>query len=106
MGVKMYLSHRGKNIRLRVFGNRPLRKVFGPKNDHLIDDCNKLYNEELTKLYSSPNIILLMKSRKMGWTEHVTRMGTGELYTRFWWENLTERDHFKNIGVERRITFK
>jgi hypothetical protein len=61
--------------RLRVFENRVLRRIFGPKRDEITGKCRKLHNAELYILYSSPNIISQVKSGRMGWTEHVTRMG-------------------------------
>jgi hypothetical protein len=51
--------------RLRVFENRVLRGIFGPKRDDVTGDWRKLHNEELHNLYSSPNIIRIIKSRKM-----------------------------------------
>jgi hypothetical protein len=61
--------------RLRVFENRVLRRIFGPKRDDVTGDWRKLHNEELHNLYSSPNIIRMMKSRRMRWAGHVSRMG-------------------------------
>jgi hypothetical protein len=61
---------------LRVFENRVLRRIFGPKRDEVTGDWRKLHNEELCKLYSSPNIIRMIKSRRMRWAGHVARMGT------------------------------
>jgi hypothetical protein len=63
--------------RLRVFHNRVLRRIFGPKRDEVTGEWRRLHNEELNDLYSSPNIIRVMKSRRMGWAGHVTRMGEG-----------------------------
>jgi hypothetical protein len=51
--------------RLRVFENRVLRRIFGPKGDEVTGDWSKLHNEELHNLYSSPNIIRMIKSRRM-----------------------------------------
>jgi hypothetical protein len=58
-----------------VFENRVLRKVFGPKRDEVTGEWRKLHNEELNDLYSSPNIVLVVKSRRMRWAGHVARMG-------------------------------
>jgi len=60
--------------RLRVFENRVLRKVFGPKRDEVTGEWRKLHNEELRDLYSLPNIVWVVKSRRMRWAGHVVRM--------------------------------
>jgi hypothetical protein len=62
--------------RLRVFENRVLRRIFGPKRDEVTEDWRKLHNEELHNLYSLPNIIRTIKSRRMRWEGHVTQMRT------------------------------
>jgi hypothetical protein len=61
--------------RLRVFENRLLRRVFGPKRDELTGEWRKLHNEELKDLYSLPNIVWAVKSRRMRWAGHVAHMG-------------------------------
>jgi hypothetical protein len=58
-----------------VFENRVLRRIFGLKRDEMTGDWRKLHNEELHNLYSSPNIIRMIKSRRMRWAEHIARMG-------------------------------
>jgi hypothetical protein len=58
-----------------VFENRVLRRIFGPKRDDVTGEWRKLHNEELHILYSSPNIIRQIKSRRMRWAGHVARMG-------------------------------
>jgi len=63
--------------RLRVFENRVLRRVFGPKRDEVTGEWRKLHNEELRVPYSLPNIVRVVKSRRMGWAWHVARMGEG-----------------------------
>jgi hypothetical protein len=61
--------------RLRVFQNRVLRRIFGPKRDEVTGEWRKLHNEELHNLYSSPDIIRQVKSRRRRWAGHVARMG-------------------------------
>jgi hypothetical protein len=61
--------------RLRMFKNRVLRRIFGPKRDEVTGEWRKLYNEELHDLYSSPSIIRVMKSRWMRLVGHVGRLG-------------------------------
>ena len=61
--------------RLRVFENRVLRNVFGPKRDEVTGEWRKQHNEELNNLYSLPNIMRVVKSRRMRWAGHVARMG-------------------------------
>ena len=63
--------------RLRVFENRVLRRIFGPKRYEVTGEWSKLHNEELNDLHSSPNIICMMKSRIMRWAGHVACMGIG-----------------------------
>jgi hypothetical protein len=58
-----------------VFEIRVLRRIFGPKRDEVTGEWRKLHNEELQIMYSSPNSIRLIKSRRMGWAGHVARMG-------------------------------
>ena len=63
--------------RLRVFENRVLRRVFGPKRDEVTGEWRKIHNEELSDLYSLPNIVRVVKSRRMRWAGHVARMREG-----------------------------
>jgi hypothetical protein len=63
--------------RLRVFERRVLRRIYGPKRDEVTGDWRRLHSEELNGLYSSPNIVRVMKSRRMRWAGHVVRMGVG-----------------------------
>ena len=56
---------------------RVLRRVFGPRSDEVMGDWRKLHNEELSNLYSLPNIVRVVKSRRMRWAGHVARMGEG-----------------------------
>ena len=58
-----------------MFENRVLRRVFGPKRDEVRGEWRKLHNEELRDPYSLPNIVRVVKSRRMGWAGNVARMG-------------------------------
>jgi hypothetical protein len=64
--------------RLTVFENRVLRRIFGSKRDEARGEWRTLHNLELNDLYLSPNIIRVLKSRRMGWAGHVARMGEKE----------------------------
>jgi hypothetical protein len=61
--------------RLKVFENKVLRRILGPKRDEVTEGWRKLHNEELHDFYSSPSIIRIIKLRRMKWAEHVARMG-------------------------------
>jgi hypothetical protein len=60
-----------------VFENRVLRRIFGPKRDEVTGERRKMHNGELHNLYSSPDIIRQIKSRRMRWAGHVARVGEG-----------------------------
>jgi len=77
-----------------------LRRIFGPKRGEVRGEWRKLHNEELNDLYSSPNIVWVIKSRRMRWAGHVARMGKGDMYTGFWWGNLRDRDHWEYPDVD------
>jgi len=64
-----------EECRLRAFENRVLRRIFGLKKDEVTGEWRKLHNEELNDLYCSPNIVLVVKSRRMIWAGHVARVG-------------------------------
>jgi hypothetical protein len=64
-----------EELRLRVFESRVLSRIFDLKREEVTGDWRKLHNEELHNLYSSPNIIRMIKSRRMRWAGHVARMG-------------------------------
>jgi len=61
--------------KLRVFENMVLRGIFGPSMDEVTGEWRRLYNEEINDLYCSPNIVWVIKWRRMRWAGHVARMG-------------------------------
>jgi len=75
-----------KERKLRVFENMVLRKIFGPRRDEVTGEWRRLCNEELNDLNSSPNIVRVIKSRRMRWTGYVARMGEERGCMGSWWE--------------------
>ena len=65
----------GEERKLRVFENMVLRRIFGPRRDEVTGEWRRLHNEELSDLNSSPNVVRVIKSRRMRWAGHVVRMG-------------------------------
>jgi len=61
--------------KLRVFEDRVLRRIFGPRRDEVTGEFRRLHNGELNDLYNSPNIVRVIKSRRMRWAGHVARIG-------------------------------
>jgi hypothetical protein len=82
-----------------VFVNSVLR-IFRLKRDEAKGSWRKLHNEELHNLYSLPNIIRMIKSKRMKRAGHVTQMGGGGMHIGYWWESQKERNHQEdqNIG--------
>ena len=93
---------------MRVFENRVLRRIFGPKGDEVTGGWRKLRNQEFNDLYCSPNIVRVIKWRRMKWAGHVARMGErrGVVYTGFWWGNLRERGQLEDRGLDGKIILR
>jgi hypothetical protein len=92
--------------RLRVFENRVLRRIFGPKRYEVMGEWRKLHNGKLHNLYSLPDIIRQIKSRRMRWVGHEARMGEGRNVYRVLVGKPRERDHLKEQGVDGRMGSK
>jgi len=94
--------------RLRVLGNRVLRRIFGSKRDEATGEWRKLHNEELNDLYSSPNINIVraMKSRRMRWAGHVARMGERRAVYRDLVGKPEGKNHLEDPGIDGRIIFR
>jgi len=86
--------------KLRVFENMVLRIIFGPRRDEVMGEWRRWHNEELNDLYSSPNIVRVIKSRRMRWAAHVACMGEERGCIGSWWGNRRERDHWEDLDVD------
>jgi len=73
--------------------NMLLRRIFGPRSDEVTGEWMRLHKEELNDLYCSPNIVRVIKWRRMRWAGHVARMGKERWCIGSWWGNRRERDH-------------
>jgi hypothetical protein len=95
-----------EECRLRVFENRGLRRIFGPNRDEVTEEWRRLHDKELYALYSSPNIIRVIKSKRLRWARHVTRMGESSGTYRGLVGKREGRGQLENSDVEGRIILK
>ena len=92
--------------RLRVFGNRILRRVFGPNREEVTGERRKLHKEDLRDLYSLPNIVRVVKSRRMRWAGHEARMGEGRGVHRVLVGKPNGKSHWGDPDVDGRIILR
>jgi hypothetical protein len=105
MGVKLGLWHQGNNVDLKIFENRVLRGISGPKRNEKIRDWRILHNDKLHNLYSSPNIIRSIKSRRIRLAGHAA-LENRKIHTGFWCESQKERNHQEYLAVGGKIILK
>ena len=92
--------------RLRVFENRVLRRIFGPKRDGVTGEWRKLHIEKLNDLYSSPNIVRVIKWIRMRWAGHVARMEEGRGVHRVLVGKPKGKNHWRDQDVDGRIILR
>ena len=92
--------------RLRLFGNSVLRRIFRPKREEVTREWRKLQNEERNDLYSSPNIVRVIKLRRMRWAGNVARMGERRGVYIFLVRKLRVRGHLGEPSVDGRIILR
>jgi hypothetical protein len=83
-----------------------LRGIFGAKRDEVTGEWRKIHNEELNNLYCSPNIVRVIKLRRMRWAGHIACMRRGEVCTGCGWGNHQESDHLGDPGIDGRIILR
>jgi hypothetical protein len=91
---------------LRVFENKVLRRIFGSKRDVVTGEWKRLHNKELYALYSSPDIIRVIKSKRLGWAGHVASTGERRGAYSVLVGKPEGRNHLEDPGVDGRIILK
>jgi len=99
-GCETWSLTRREGRKLRVFENMVLRRIFRPRRDEVTGESRRLHNEELNDLYSSPNIVRVIKSRRMRWAGNVARKGEERGCIGSCWGNWREGDHWGDLGVD------
>jgi len=89
-----------EETKLWVFENMVLRRIFGPRRDEVTGEWRRLHNEELNDRYSSPNIVRVIKSRRMRWAGHVARMGEDREVYRVLVGKSEGKSHWRDLGVD------
>ena len=91
---------------MRVFENRVLRRIFGPRRDEVTGEWRKLHTEQLNNVYCSPNIVRVIKSRRMRWAGHVARMGERRGVYRFLVGKPEGKYQLEDPGIDGRIILR
>jgi len=86
--------------KLRVFENMVLRRIFGPRREEVTGEWRRLHNEERNDFYCSPNIVRVIKSRRMRWAGHVARMGEERGVYRVLLGKPEGKSHWGDLGVD------
>jgi len=86
--------------KLKVFENVVLKRIFGPRREEVTGEWRRLHNGEINDLYSSPNIVRVIKPRKMRWAGHMARVGEERGCIGSWWGNRSEGDQWGDLGVD------
>ena len=106
IGCKTWSLTLRKERGLRVFENMVVRRIFGPKRDVLTGEWRKLRNEGINHLFSSPNIIWVIKSRRMKWAVHLACMRERKFAYRILIGKPEEKSHSEDPGVDGRIILR
>ena len=89
-----------------MFENLVLRKIFGSKKNVVTGEWRRVHHEELYDLYSTPDVIRMIKSKMIRWAGHMARVAERRMHAVFWWVNLREMDYLDDTGVDWRIILK
>jgi hypothetical protein len=105
-GCETWLLTLREECRLRVFENKVLRSMFGPKKDKVTGERRKLHSEELNDLYSSPTIVRVIKLRRMRWVGNVAHIGEGRGMYRVLVGKPEGKRLLGDLGIDGRIVIR